>query len=49
MISVHRFVTPKARANFGQMTDTQKSQLDALGFMFELPDELKVPEPRNRQ
>jgi hypothetical protein len=35
------YITPKARAGFGQMTDVQKKELDAIGFMFELPDELK--------
>ena len=36
------YVTPKARANFGQMTAEQKKQLEGIGFMFELPDDMKV-------
>ena len=39
------YVTPKARANFGQMTDGQKKALDQLGFQFELPDELHASDP----
>jgi hypothetical protein len=39
------YVTPKARANFGQMTAAQKAALDGLGFPFEVPDELKGPDP----
>lgn len=27
------------------MTDSQKEKLEEVGFMFELPDELKPPEP----
>lgn len=38
------YVTPKARANFGQMTDAQKKQLEDLGFMFELPEDMKAAE-----
>lgn len=38
------YVTPKARPNFGQMTDAQKKQLDDLGFMFELPEEMQGQE-----
>eukprot|EP00613_Pedinella_sp_CCMP2098_P007087 CAMPEP_0171611444 /NCGR_PEP_ID=MMETSP0990-20121206/10639_1 /TAXON_ID=483369 /ORGANISM="non described non described, Strain CCMP2098" /LENGTH=291 /DNA_ID=CAMNT_0012175027 /DNA_START=462 /DNA_END=1337 /DNA_ORIENTATION=+ len=39
------FITPKARAGFGQMTEIQKRDLDAIGFMFELPEELKKSDP----
>jgi hypothetical protein len=39
------YITPKARAGFGQLTEKQKSQLEAVGFMFELPDDIKPPEP----
>lgn len=38
-------MTPKARANFGQLAEKQKTQLEAIGFMFELPDDIKPPEP----
>jgi hypothetical protein len=38
-------VTPRARKAFGQMTDEQKGKLEALGFLFELPGELRGPPP----
>ena len=40
-----QYVTPKARKNFGQMTDAQKKQLDSIGFEFELPEELRAQDP----
>lgn len=38
------YTTPKARTGFGQMTDAQRKQLESIGFLFELPEELRPPE-----
>ena len=38
---VRSFVTPKERKGFGQMSDEEKASLDAIGFPFEMPDDMK--------
>jgi hypothetical protein len=39
------FVTPGARSDLGKMTTDQKKTLDSIGFVFELPDDMKPPKP----
>ena len=40
-----QFVTPGARKSFGKMSEEQKEKLESLGFMFEVPEELRGPPP----